>query len=358
MSGFLSPEAAALSPYTPGEQPQGRRYVKLNTNESPFPPSPRVLAALSAAETGRLNRYPDPACADLNAAVAARYGLRPEQVASGNGSDELLAFALRAFCGTGRDLVCADVTYGFYPVWARLFGLELRTVPLRADFTLAPADYLAVPGTVVIANPNAPTGLALPAAELGRLAEADPCRVVIVDEAYVDFGAESCVPLLGEHPNLLVVQTFSKSRSLAGGRVGFALGSPALIADLNRVKYSFNPYNLNRLSLLAGIAAMEDEDYFAACTAAIRETRARTAGALAARGFQVLPGLANFLFARTDRLPGGALARSLKENGVLVRHFDAPRTADWCRITVGSGEEMAALLAALDKILEGSHENR
>lgn len=352
MSGFLSPEAAALAPYTPGEQPQNRRYVKLNTNESPFPPSPRVTAALTAAEIGRLNLYSDPTCADLNAAVAARCGLRPEQVICGNGSDELLAFALRAFCGTDRALVCPDVTYGFYPVWAGLFGLSLRTVPLRPDFTLDTADYLDLPGTVVIANPNAPTGLALPAAALGRLAAADPGRVVIVDEAYVDFGAESCVPLLAAHPNLLVVQTFSKSRSLAGGRVGFALGSPELIADLNRVKYSFNPYNLNRLSLLAGIAAMEDEDYFAACTARIREVRAWTAAALAARGFEVLPGLANFLFARTDRMPGGEVSRRLKENGVLVRRFDAPRTADWCRITIGAMEQMETLMRALDQILE------
>ena len=245
MSRFLSPEAARLAPYTPGEQPVDMQYVKLNTNESPFPPSPRVLQALSQEEAGRLNLYSDPACGRLNRAIAARYGLAPESVISGNGSDEVLAFAFRALCGTGRGVAFADITYSFYRSQAALFGLEETIVPLREDFSLNVDDYMDFPGTVVIANPNAPTGMALPRLDIQRLLEANPDRVVMVDEAYVDFGGESCAPLVGQYDNLLVVQTMSKSRSLAGGRLGFALGSRELIDALNRVKYSFNPYKMH-----------------------------------------------------------------------------------------------------------------
>ena len=251
MSRFLSPEAARLAPYTPGEQPVDMQYVKLNTNESPFPPSPRVLQALSQEEAGRLNLYSDPACDRLNRAIAARYGLAPESVISGNGSDEVLAFAFRALCGTGRGVAFADITYSFYRSQAALFGLEETIVPLREDFSLNVDDYMDFPGTVVIANPNAPTGMALPRLDIQRLLEANPDRVVMVDEAYVDFGGESCAPLVGQYDNLLVVQTMSKSRSLAGGRLGFALGSRELIDALNRVKYSFNPYNVNSLIRLS-----------------------------------------------------------------------------------------------------------
>ena len=350
MSRFLSPEAQCLAPYTPGEQPRDQRYIKLNTNESPFPPSPKVLEALSRTEAEKLYLYSDPACTGLNGAIAKRYGLALENVISGNGSDEILAFAFRAFCGEGKGAAFADITYGFYEAQAALFGLEARRVPLREDFSLNVEDYLDFPGTVVIANPNAPTGMAVPAADIRRLLERNPGRVVIVDEAYVDFGAESCVPLVREYENLLVTQTMSKSRSLAGGRIGFALGSPELIADLNRVKYSFNPYNVNRLSLLAGAAAMEDEDYFQTCCRAIRETRAWTAAELERRGFTVLPSSANFLFAKSDRFPGGELYRKLKENGILVRWFGKERIRDFCRITIGSREQMEALVEQIDQL--------
>ena len=251
MSQFLSPEAARLAPYTPGEQPRDQQYIKLNTNESPFPPSPAVAAAVAGADAQALQLYSDPTCAPLHRAIARYYGLKEENVLAGNGSDEILAFAFRAFCGTGHPAVYADVTYGFYQAQTALFGLESVRVPLREDFSQAVEDYMATQGTVFLANPNAPTGLALPPSEIRRLLEADRQRLVVVDEAYVDFGAESCVPLIGEYDNLLVVQTMSKSRSLAGGRVGFALGCPALIEDLNRVKYSFNPYNVNRMSMAA-----------------------------------------------------------------------------------------------------------
>ena len=352
MSKFLSREAGRLAPYTPGEQPQDQQYIKLNTNESPFPPSPKVVKALSRAELLKLNLYSDPTCGQLVEAIAKRYELQPENVLTGNGSDEILAFAFRAFCGEGKPLAYADITYGFYKSQVALFGLEAKVIPLREDFTLNVDDYMDFPGTIVIANPNAPTGMTVPRSDIQRLLEADPERVVIVDEAYVDFGAESCVPMIYRYENLLVVQTMSKSRSLAGGRVGFALGSPALISALNRVKYSFNPYNVNRLSIIAGAVAVEDEPYFQTCTAAVRNNRAWTVRELEELGFTVLPSSANFIFAKSDKLPGGELYRKLKENGILVRWFDADRIRDYVRITIGSLEQMTALVDEIARLLE------
>ena len=352
MSKFLSREAGRLAPYTPGEQPQDQQYIKLNTNESPFPPSPKVVKALSRAELLKLNLYSDPTCGQLVEAIAKRYELQPENVLTGNGSDEILAFAFRAFCGEGKPLAYADITYGFYKSQVALFGLEAKVVPLREDFALNVDDYMDFPGTIVIANPNAPTGMTVPRPDIQRLLEADPDRVVIVDEAYVDFGGESCVPMIYRYDNLLVVQTMSKSRSLAGGRVGFALGSPALISALNRVKYSFNPYNVNRLSIIAGAVAVEDEPYFQTCTAAVQNNRAWTVRELEELGFTVLPSSANFIFAKSDRLPGGELYRKLKENGILVRWFDADRIRDYVRITIGSLEQMTALVDEIARLLE------
>ena len=352
MSKFLSKEASRLAPYTPGEQPQDQQYVKLNTNESPFPPAPKVVKALSRAEVLKLNLYSDPTCSRLVEAIAKRYELQPENVLTGNGSDEILAFAFRAFCGEGRGLAYADITYGFYKSQVALFGLDAKVIPLREDFTLNVDDYMDFPGTIVITNPNAPTGIPVPRTDIQRLLEADPDRVVIVDEAYVDFGGESCVPMIYRYDNLLVVQTMSKSRSLAGGRVGFALGSPELISALNRVKYSFNPYNVNRLSIVAGAAAVEDEDYFQTCTAAIQNNRAWTVRELEELGFTVLPSQANFIFAKSDKIPGGDLYRKLKENGILVRWFDADRIRDYVRITIGSLEQMAALVDEIARLLE------
>jgi len=352
MSRFLSKESMKLAPYTPGEQPKDAQYVKLNTNESPFPPSPKLMKAVTRAEGLKLNLYSDPTCGRLNEAIARRYELKPENVISGNGSDEILAFAFRAFCGEGKGVAYADITYGFYQAQTALFGLEAKRIPLREDFSLNVDDYMDFPGTVVIANPNAPTGMAVPRTDIQRLLEADPDRVVIVDEAYVDFGAESCVPMIYRYDNLLVVQTMSKSRQLAGGRVGYALGSAELIAALNRVKYSFNPYNVNRLSIIAGAAAVEDESYFSQCCSAIAGNRAWLTGELETRGFAVLPSCANFVFAKSDRIGGGELYRQLKENGVLVRWFDADRIRDYVRITVGSMEQLTELVDALDRLLE------
>ena len=352
MSRFFSPTLSSLEPSTPGEQPQDRSYVKLNTNESPYPPAPAVLEAIQK-ETGRLQLYPDPACAALRQKAADWYGLEPDQIMAGNGSDENLFFALRAFCDENHPLAHADITYGCYTVWCGLLHIPEDIIPLEGDFSLDPLKYHGRNETIVIANPNAPTGLALTPAEIGAIADANPDNVVIVDEAYVDFGAESCVPLIAGHDNLLVVQTFSKSRQMAGARLGLTMGNRELIADLERVRASINPYNINRMTLAAGIAALESTGYFNETRHQIMETRAWTAGELARRGFELTQSQTNFLFARTDRMEGGALYRALREKGVLVRHFSAPRISDWLRITVGTTEQMETLLNKLDEILGG-----
>ena len=352
MSKFLSPTLAAVTPYTPGEQPQDQQYIKLNTNESPYLPSPAVIAAVSEHEVEKLRLYSDPACADLLKAAAAHFGLQPEQIMPGNGSDENLFFALRAFCDADHPLAYADITYGCYGVWCGLMHIPSHIIPLKEDFTLDPKDYYGLNQTIVLANPNAPTGIALPRAEIEGILKANPNNVVIVDEAYVDFGGESCVPLIDQYENLLVVQTFSKSRQLAGARLGLAMGNAKLIADLNRVKFSLNPYNINRLTLKAGQAALEDTAYFDKTRAAIMDTRAWTMQQLTDRGFTVLDSRANFVFASTERINGGVLYKKLKENGILVRHFDAPRIENWLRITIGTPEQMQALMDAVDKILE------
>ena len=352
MSRFLSPTLAAVTPNTPGEQPQDQQYIKLNTNESPYLPSPAVIAAVSEHEVEKLRLYSDPACADLLKAAAAHFGLQPEQIMPGNGSDENLFFALRAFCDADHPLAYADITYGCYGVWCGLMHIPSHIIPLKEDFTLDPKDYYGLNQTIVLANPNAPTGIALPRAEIEGILKANPNNVVIVDEAYVDFGGESCVPLIDRYENLLVVQTFSKSRQLAGARLGLAMGNAKLIADLNRVKFSLNPYNINRLTLKAGQAALEDTAYFDKTRAAIMDTRAWTMQQLTDRGFTVLDSRANFVFASTERINGGVLYKKLKKNGILVRHFEAPRIENWLRITIGTPEQMQALMDAVDKILE------
>lgn len=350
MSRFSSERLAALDPYVPGEQPRDMKYVKLNTNESPFPPAPAVLQAV-AAEAGKLNLYCDPDCTRLRAAAAALYGLAPENILPVNGSDEALYFAFTAFCGSARPMAFADITYGFYPVFAAVTCTPAHILPLREDFSLDPADYCGLHENIVLANPNAPTGMTLAPADIEKILLSNPDNVVIVDEAYVDFGGESCVPLIGKYDNLLVVQTFSKSRSLAGARLGFALGNAALIGDLNTVKFSTNPYNVNRMTQAAGMAAIASQDYTLENCRRVAENRAYTAKALEDMGFRVLPSKANFLFAAHPAAAGQALYRALKDRGVLVRWFDKPRIRDWLRITIGSREQMDALLAAMKTIL-------
>lgn len=354
MSRFLSQRFASLAPYTPGEQPKAQNLIKLNTNENPYPPSPKVIEAITGGEAARLRLYSDPDASALVSAIAAHYGLGRDQVFVGNGSDEVLAFAFLAFGGEEKCFRFPALSYGFYPVFAQLFGVKFTAVPLREDFTLDPANYMGNAANVVIANPNAPTGLAISLDDVRAICRANPDNVVLIDEAYADFSGDgSAACLLSECENLLIVQTFSKSRSLAGMRIGFALGSADLIADLQRMKFSFNPYNLDRLAILAGTAAMQDEAYFAECVQKVVATRERTYKALTALGMTVLPSKTNFLFARPNALPGRDVFAALRARGILVRRWDAPSICDWLRISIGTDEEMDALIAALKDILGG-----
>ena len=351
MSAFLTPTLENLTPYTPGDIPRKRSILKLNTNENPYPPPTAVVEAIRAASED-LQLYPDPNCLALRKAAADYYDLDPGQILAGNGSDENLFFALRAFCDSERPLAHADVTYGCYSVWCDLMHIPQHIIPLEKDLTLDPLRYHGLNETIVIANPNAPTGLALPPEAIGEIAASNPHHVVIVDEAYVDFGAESCVPLLQEYKNLLVVQTFSKSRQMAGARLGFALGSKELIADLERVRNSMNPYNVNRMTQAAGIASLQCEGYFRETCRQVIETREWTAQELVRRGFTVTDSKANFLYVRTPKMLSRVLFRALRQRAVLVRYFDAPRTEHWLRITVGTKEQMEVLLQKLDNILK------
>ena len=350
MSRYLIDRYQTLEVYTPGEQPRDMQYVKLNTNESPYPPSPAVIEAASA-EAGRLELYSDPTCAALRDAIAGRYNVARENVYVSNGSDDILNFAFMAFAGQGGKACFPDISYGFYKVYGDLHGADYQTVPLRDDFSIDPADYFGRDGMVVIANPNAPTGMALSRSDIEAVVRANPGHVVLIDEAYVDFGAESCVGLVKQYDNLLVAQTFSKSRSMAGARLGFAIANAGLIADLDRIKYTTNPYNVNRMTLAAGAAAIADDAYYMANCRRIEQTREQTAARLSALGFTVLPSKANFLFAKSDRMGGMDLYLELKRRGVLVRHFEAPRIRDFNRITVGTPEQMDALIRHIEQIL-------
>ena len=351
MSRFFSEKYAALVPYTPGEQPKDMQYLKLNTNESPFPPSPKAREyAAKAAEN--LQLYSDPECKDLVAKAAEVFGVDQDEILFTNGSDEILNFAFMAFCDADHPAVFPNVTYGFYPVFAKLNGIPYAEIPLKADFTIDLADYVGHKGMVVIANPNAPTGIALSLREIETLIQNNPDSVVVIDEAYVDFGAESAVSLIHRYDNLLVTQTFSKSRSLAGGRLGFGIGCKALIRDLNTVKYSTNPYNVNRMTMAAGLGALEDEAYTRANCRAVMEVRAWTVKELQSRGFEVLESQTNFVFAKHPNVNGKQLYLKLKENGVLVRHFDTELLTDYNRITIGSADQMRTFIDTLQTVLE------
>jgi histidinol-phosphate aminotransferase len=349
---FWSELARGLAPYVPGEQPLIPDLIKLNTNESPFPPSPKVIEAIqAAADTLRL--YPDPRSTDLREALAAYHKVTPDQVFVGNGSDEVLAHCFAALLRQVEPVRFPDVTYSFYPVWCRLLGVDFDTVPLDASMRIRVDDYLASAGPVIIANPNAPTGIALSRAEVARLAGGRAESAIVIDEAYVDFGAETAIPLIHDHPNLLVVQTMSKSRALAGLRVGYAIGDTGLIEALTRVKDSFNSYPLGRPAQAGAAASLADEAWFQRTRAAIIGNRADLTDALIRLGFEVLPSSANFVFARHPGHSGQALAAALRERAVLVRNFPTPRIADFLRITVGSEAEIARLTEALGGIVAG-----
>lgn len=343
MSRFFSDKFAALTPYTPGEQPKDMQYLKLNTNESPFPPSPGVEAALRE-QCGKLQLYSDPDSTTLRRKLADVYRVSPEQIVVTNGSDEVLNFAFMAFADDAHPLAFADITYGFYPVFAQLNRIPYKLIPLKPDFSLDPEDYIGIGKTIVIANPNAPTGLPVALADIERILQSNPNNVVIVDEAYVDFGAESAVTLVDKYDNLLVTQTFSKSRSMAGARLGFGIGNENLIADLNTIRYSTNPYNVNRLTEMAGAAALMENDYYMQNCRTIMENRAWTTEALEAMGFMVIPSRANFVFAKADWIGGEALYLELKRRGILIRHFEKDPIRDYNRITIGTIHQMRTLI--------------
>lgn len=356
MSRFWSDHVAALVPYTPGEQPKVVDLLKLNTNENPYGPSPLALKAIRQANDERLRLYPDPSASALSDAIAARYGLDINQVFVGNGSDEVLAHVFHGlFLRGGRPLLMPDITYSFYPTYCQLYRVPHETIPLADDFSLNLDDYTgeraAQAAGIIFANPNAPTGMALRLADISRIAQANPDTVVVVDEAYVDFGAESAVSLLPQHENLLVVHTFSKSRSLAGLRVGYAMGAPELIEGLRRVKDSFNSYPLDMLAQAGAMAALNDEAYFEHTRRAIMRTRDQLVVGLEQMGFDVLPSVANFVFARHRSSDALKLAAALRERRILVRHFSLPRIDQYLRITVGTDAQCDRLSGALAEIL-------
>lgn len=350
MSRFFSGRYSALEPYVPGEQPRERKYVKLNTNESPYPPS-TLLAERVQEQCPLLNLYSDPECTVLRGKLAAHLGVRAENVLPTNGSDEALNFAFMAFGDGAHPFAFADITYGFYPVFCTINGVSYEEIPLREDFSIGLADYAGIGKNIVIANPNAPTGIALPRAELERVVASNPDSVVVIDEAYVDFGAESCVSLIDRYDNLLVTQTFSKSRSLAGARLGFAVGCAELIADLNTVKYSTNPYNVNRMTMTAGAAALDDDGYYMANCREIAATRDYVSRELRKLGFELTDSRTNFVFCRAPGVSGAEMYAELRARGVLVRHFDKPRITDYNRVSIGTREQMDLFLDAVRDIL-------
>ena len=352
MSRYLNKKYESLEVYTPGEQPRDKQYIKLNTNESPYPPSKEVIDAINSDEIKDLRLYSDPECNLLKTALAECYGVEYENVFVSNGSDDILNFSFMAFSEKGA--VFPEISYGFYKVFAELHGIDYITVPLNNDFSIDPTNYIANGKLIVIANPNAPTGLCLSVNEIECIVKANPNSVVLIDEAYVDFGGESCYKLTKQYKNLLVVGTFSKSHSMAGARVGFAIADKELIDDLRKIKFSTNPYNINRLTLVAGTAAIKSNGYYMENCKKIIETRDYTTKELEKLGFYVLPSKANFIFAKSDKISGEELYLQLKKNGILIRHFTAKKIQDFNRITIGSMKEMEKFIEAVTLILEGT----
>ena len=351
MSVYWNNRTKNLSPYVPGEQPGDRRFIKLNTNENPYPPSPKVIEAIRNAAGEGLRLYPDPACTVFREAVAARYGVEKEQVFAGNGSDEVLAFAFGAFF---EDTVFfPDITYSFYPVYADLWGIPYRVIPLSDDFSINTGDYKIPCGGAVFPNPNAPTGRVLPLDDILSLVKylESQGKVFILDEAYAAFGAESAVPHIGEHPNLLTVHTLSKSASLAGLRAGFAIGNEELIEGLCRVRDSFNSYTVDRLALAGATAAVSDAAYYDGINRRVIDTRERTAETLRGLGFSLLPSAANFIFMKAPAVSGAAFFAALRERGILVRHFNKERIADYLRVSIGTDEDMDIFIDACKEIV-------
>ena len=355
MSRFWSAVVHGLTPYVPGEQPKLDNLVKLNTNEHPYGPSPKALEAIRAATGDSLRLYPDPNADALKAALARRHGLQPKQIFVGNGSDEVLAHAFMALLKQDRPLWFPDISYSFYPVYCGLYDIAHRIIPLAEDFSIRVDDYLPQggerPGAIIFPNPNAPTGRLLPLEAVERIVAGNPDAVVLVDEAYVDFGGESAIGLIDRYPNLLVVHTFSKSRSLAGLRVGFAAGHADLIEALERVKNSFNSYPLDRLAIAGAVASVEDEAFFQESCRKVIATREKLVADMRALGFEVLPSAANFIFARHPQRDGAELTAELRKRAIIVRHFKAARIDQFMRITIGTDEQCGILVGALKDIL-------
>ena len=349
MSRFLNEQYQSLEAYTPGEQPRDQQYIKLNTNESPYPPAPSVVEAMTGEQVELLRLYSDPTAKNLKEKLAGLYGVKPENVFVSNGSDEVLNFSFMAFGGGG--VVFPDISYGFYEVYAELYGINAEKIPLEADFSVDYQKYCGKNKMVVIANPNAPTGMTIPVWQIEEIVKTNPDAVVLIDEAYVDFGGETCLPLVKTYDNLLVTRTFSKSRCLAGGRLGYAFASPEIIADLEKIKYSTNPYNINRLTLLLGEKTVEAEGYYQEKCREIEETRAWTVEKLEELGFEVLPSKANFIFVKTDKMDGGELYKTLKTKGILVRHFTNPRICQFNRVTIGTREQMQTFVNTVKEVL-------
>lgn len=351
MSRFFSEKYSSLVPYTPGEQPKEKKYIKLNTNESPFPPSEKaVKKALEAAEV--LQIYSDPECRDLVEIAAKHFGVEKDEILFTNGSDEILNFAFMAFCDEEHPAAFPDITYGFYEVFAEVNNVPFEKIPLKKDFSICVDDYISINKTVFIANPNAPTGIVLKLKDVEKIVESNPDNIVVIDEAYVDFGAQSALSLIHKYDNLLVTQTFSKSRSMAGARLGFGIGCKEIIRDLNTIKYSTNPYNINRMTMTAGIGVLEDDEYTRDNCRAIMETRELAEAELKKLGFEMTDSSANFIFAKHPEMSGLDIYSKLKSKGILIRHFEKPRLSDYNRITVGSREQMTILIETLREILE------
>lgn len=350
MSRFFSSKYKTLVPYVPGEQPKDMQYIKLNTNESPFPPSEKAIKATADAAKA-LQLYSDPECTGLVGKTAEIYGVEKDEVLMTNGSDEILNFAFMAYCDSEHPAAFPNISYGFYPVFAEINNIPYVEIPLNDDFTVNVNDYIGINKTIFIANPNAPTGIALSVAEIEKIVKSNPDNVVVIDEAYVDFGAESCVPLTKKYDNLLVTQTFSKSRSMAGARLGFGIGNKKLIQDLNTIKYSTNPYNVNKMTMAAGIGVLCDEEYTKKNCATIIENRNYTVAQLKKIGFEVLDSSSNFIFAKHPKKDGKEIYLELKERGILIRHFDKPLLNQYNRITIGTMEQMQTLINNLKEMV-------
>lgn len=351
MSKFWSQRTHELSPYTPGEQPQDSQYIKLNTNENPYPPSPLALEAMQQAVSNDLRLYSDPQANTLKQAIADFYQVNISNVFVGNSSDEVLAHSFAGLLKHDKPLLYPDISYSFYPSYIKLFAINALAIPLDDDLRINLSDYQQHNGAIVFPNPNAPTGIALTRGAIDNLAQQHPDSVILIDEAYIDFGGETAVPLTQKYDNIIVVQTFSKSRSLAGLRVGFAIAPAELVEGLERVKNSFNSYPLDRIAIQGATASMQDRAYFEQTCQKIIKTRTTTEVALQALGFSTLPSSSNFIFATTDKMPAEALYLSLKQQGILVRYFNKPRIDNYLRISIGTDEEMEALISAIKEIL-------